>query len=831
MLTPLKHKVNRMLDQQLQIESEMFADAKRRRDADNRKTVSRGAWSDSKLGRVYTQSAATRFTKVLKDTFVSFDPNKSGSNVRAINYLIKSGLEPEVIAHLFTKALYNMMPLVHRKRAKRVTLCIKAADLIHDEMRLRFFNSTPNRKALLKKLFKTFDRRTYPREWRKRTILNYFHAEQLSWSEWSSREKLAIGYALLVWFRDSTGLIDAPRNSQYVDPTPALLEHIEKTMGDRVLDFMLYKPMVVKPIPWSQGNLFRGGYHSNKVRSYPLIKGSKTRDVERMDNMNLTNVIPAVNALQETPWRVNKHILDVLSWTMFTKGGDIAGLPRANAYPLPPEPAGYRVDEEVTKEHNRRCFLVHNDNRELISKRLMVLTTIAVANQFKGYKEIYFPHNLDSRGRAYPLPVFLQPQGPDYTKALLEVAHGQPILNEEAVCWLAIAGANAYGNDKISLQERVNWAQDNDEMIFSIATDPKHDLRWMEASDPFQFLRFCYEWKAFWDTGYGFMSHMVVPVDATCSGLQHYSAMLRDEIGGRSVNLVPGLTRQDIYQDVADKVIEGLMHFAQKPDHPNFQIAQDWIKFGINRKITKRQVMVVPYSGTFSSCMEYTREAVLEKIKEGHPCGWDMNDTADHTQRIVVLAKLIWSSIDEVVVKGKQAMQWLSKAASEYAKWANKHLTGNAYTKSMKWVTPDGFEVIHYRADEKKKRLPTYLDGYVQLSYYEEMDKMSSKDLALAVAPNFVHSLDANLLRASVNKGLAVGITDYAMIHDSFGVHASRMGEFLNQCVKPAFVEMYQEDVLQQFAAKLPEVLELEALPTKGNLVLEHVTQSEFFFS
>jgi predicted MFS family arabinose efflux permease len=32
--------------------------------------------------------------------------------------------------------------------------------------------------------------------WRKRTILNYFHAEQLSWSEWSSREKLAIGYAL-----------------------------------------------------------------------------------------------------------------------------------------------------------------------------------------------------------------------------------------------------------------------------------------------------------------------------------------------------------------------------------------------------------------------------------------------------------------------------------------------------------------------------------------------------------------------------------------------------------------------------------------------------------
>ena len=118
-----------MLDQQFKIESEMFDDACRRRDNDNRKTVSRNAWSESKLGRQYTQQASLKFAKTVADKMASYDPNKSGSNVRAIKYLVESGLKPEVIAYLFTKALYNAMPLVHRKRAKRVTLCIRAADL------------------------------------------------------------------------------------------------------------------------------------------------------------------------------------------------------------------------------------------------------------------------------------------------------------------------------------------------------------------------------------------------------------------------------------------------------------------------------------------------------------------------------------------------------------------------------------------------------------------------------------------------------------------------------------------------------------------------------
>lgn len=811
-----------MLEQQLQIEADTSADALRRLHEDNRKTGKRTSWSESKLGIRYTIQATRKFTveveKVMKPT------NTVGRQVRAWTLLSECGLEPSTVAYLFCKAVYNHLPLVHRKPLKRVTFCMKAAGLIHDEVRIRHFASTKERKNLLKKLFKQFDKRTYPREWRKRTIKHYFHAEQLAWNVWSERERLMIGYALLVLFRDSTGLLEAPKNSAYINPTQSLLDHVQTTMTNRVLDYMIYRPMVVKPIPWTNDNLFRGGYLSNNIRSYPIIKGALPRDIPRFEAMDWSNILPAVNALQETPWRVNRRMLDMLEWSMLHKGGNIAGLPLADDKPLPPAPVGYNEDEAITKAHNQVCFLIHSENREVKSKRLLVLATIAVARQYRSFPEIYFPHNLDTRGRAYPLPVFLQPQGPDYCKALLEFAEGVPINTLNDGAWLAVAGANAYGNDKVSLEERVDWVEENSDMFVEIARDPKHDLRWTDASEPFQFLRFCFEWQEFRKHGLGFVSHMVVPVDATCSGLQNYSMALRDEVGGRAVNLVPGLSRQDIYQDVADKVIECLMEM-------NDDKARDWIRFGIDRKTTKRQVMVVPYAGTFSSCMQYTREAVDEKLKAGHPCPWNTSDQADHTQRIVLLSKLIWEAIDQTVVKGKEAMRWLSDAAREYTKWANANVPGDAYAKRMSWVTPDGFEAVHFRADMSERRVDTFLDGRVNLKYYTDNDKLSASDMALAVAPNWVHSLDATLLRASIIRGLGRGITSYGMVHDSFGVHASRMLQFLQECVKPAFIEMYEDNVLQQFADRLPPDLQISPLPEIGSLDPQGVMDSEFFFS
>jgi DNA-directed RNA polymerase len=815
-----------LADAQVAIENEMLDEAKARQTRDLAKATARGAWAETKVAAPYVKKGTQSFVDTVRD-FMNQDKTKGRRLNRAAELLSKTGLDAETVTFLFIKSLFNNLPKMKGKPMKRVTLSIRMADLIHDEWRIRHFGNQENRRNLLRKLFKDFDKRTYPRHWRLRTIKNYFYAEMMEWTGWTQKEKLHVGYALLVMFRDTTGMVNMT-TSGLVEPSPELLEHLEASLAERVMDYMIYLPMVVPPLPWTEDHLFRGGYlSSQRVRPYAIIKGARRRDIKRMTDMDWSQVLPAVNALQETPWRLNGYMVDLLQWAMLERQGGFAGLPHASPQPLPPEPPEYRTNDDVKRRHNHTCFLIYDANRREVSKRLAVLFTLNIAQRFRTYEVIYFPHNLDTRGRAYPLPAFLNPQGGDYCKALLEFSEGEPIENEEQAGWLAIAGANAYGNDKVSLQERIKWVRDNEDLILSIAEDPMSDLRWADASEPFQFVRFCREWKQFKEVGYGYTSHMVVPVDATCSGLQHYSAMLRDEVGGKSVNLVPGLPRQDIYQDVADKVVEKL--FRDSAAEP--VMAKDWIKFGINRKITKRQVMVVPYAGTFSSCMEYTREAVSDRIKEGYECPWDTTKNEDHSARIVFLSRLIWEAIEEVVVKGKEAMRWLSVTARAYTKHINP-TEGSAHDKRMVWTTPDGFEVIHFRPSMTKTRVETALDGRLMMTMYNETELLDSKDMALAVAPNFVHSLDACHLRMSVVRGLDNGVKSFGMVHDSFGVHASKMPNFLSQCVKPSFIAMYQHDVLEQLHQSMCHAgVMVEPPPSKGSLDLDRVSESEFFFS
>jgi DNA-directed RNA polymerase len=54
------------------------------------------------------------------------------------------------------------------------------------------------------------------------------------------------------------------------------------------------------------------------------------------------------------------------------------------------------------------------------------------------------------------------------------------------------------------------------------------------------------------------VSGLPVAQDGSCNGLQHFSALLRDEIGGKAVNLIPGDVPEDVYQRIADKVLSKL---------------------------------------------------------------------------------------------------------------------------------------------------------------------------------------------------------------------------------------------------------------------------------
>jgi DNA-directed RNA polymerase len=121
-----------------------------------------------------------------------------------------------------------------------------------------------------------------------------------------------------------------------------------------------------------------------------------------------------------------------------------------------------------------------------------------------------------------------------------------------------IHGANLFGYDKAALAERIDWVSERQELIARTAHDPFADRWWTEADKPWSFLSWVMEYGAYLDGGDGFVSTLPVSVDGSCNGLQHFSAMLRDPVGGAAVNLVPSDRPSDIYQRVADVVIEKL---------------------------------------------------------------------------------------------------------------------------------------------------------------------------------------------------------------------------------------------------------------------------------
>ena len=232
--------------------------------------------------------------------------------------------------------------------------------------------------------------------------------------------------------------------------------------------------------------------------------------------------------------------------------------------------------------------------------------------------------------------------------------------NKDSARWLAIHGANQYGEDKCSLDERVEWVKENEKFILEAARDPLNNNFWRSADKPFCFLAFCFEWLGYHENGDKHETHIPVSVDGSCNGLQIFSLLLRDEIGGAATNLVPSEKPQDIYAIVAEKTKEVLEQetsnekFLNKYHMTRKEIAQEWLRIGINRKLTKRSVMVVPYSGTLYACRKYIDEYLRDEVNE-HYFG---DKTLAPTQ---YLARIVWEAINSTVVKAREAMAWLQE--------------------------------------------------------------------------------------------------------------------------------------------------------------------------
>lgn len=105
----------------------------------------------------------------------------------------------------------------------------------------------------------------------------------------------------------------------------------------------------------------------------------------------------------------------------------------------------------------------------------------------------YYPHNLDFRGRAYPMHPHLSHLSSDLCRGILEFAEGKP-LGRSGLKWLKIHLANLYGGgvEKLSYDRRLGFVESHLHDIFDSAERPIDGKRWwIDAEDPFQCLAAC----------------------------------------------------------------------------------------------------------------------------------------------------------------------------------------------------------------------------------------------------------------------------------------------------------------------------------------------------
>jgi DNA-directed RNA polymerase len=112
---------------------------------------------------------------------------------------------------------------------------------------------------------------------------------------------------------------------------------------------------------------------------------------------------------------------------------------------------------------------------------------------------------------------------------------------------------------------------------------------------------------------------------------------------------------------------------------------------------------------------------------------------------------------------------------------------------------------------------------------YQKVDK---KKAASGLCPNFIHSLDSSYLILTVLKCKSEGLNNFWMIHDSFGTTAKHAAT-LARCLREEYVRMFTEhDVINDFRDQmLKSVPEVDEAPKRGNLDINEVIHSKYFFN
>ena len=643
----------------------------------------------------------------IKSTRQRITNGRAGENFKEIHEYLKD-LEPEAAAAIACKVTFDKVFSTKPKANSVSSVTDAIGQAIENECMMRYYEA--NVPGLLHSLKENYWHKsigTHQKVVVIRTLMNRCDVDH--WKTWGRANRIRLGGWLLdcicnasQWFTTEMRQ-EGNKRHNYVVPTPEFIAIKDRVMATAELFSPIAWPMLIEPNDWS--NETQGGYILNEVmKGYDMVRRGNPSCIQGETPINF------LNKIQKVAYTLNPFVVGVAE-TLMAKGRAVGKFIPVVEIPLPPKPVDIAENYDSRKDYRRRAAEVMNLNAQAFQKSCRTRMTMNAVKVFKDKGKFYTPWSFDYRSRIYPIPAFLTPQDTDFGKSLLKF-HESAFVTPDAVHWLAFQVATTYGLDKDTMQDRQIWVDNNQNLIKRVATDPIGNLPdWEGADEPWQFLAACEEYHECVITCNRQHTNLMVATDATCGGLQILSGLARDESTARLVNVVPGDHPMDAYKVIADTA---------RPNVP------ESVQPFMDRKVTKRTVMTIPYNAKPFSNRSYIRDALKEK-------GVDIGK-----EELTETVKAVRDAMDRIVPGPMQVMKWIEK---EVAAAIDRGL------EQIEWVTPSGFVVTQRLMKYKTQRIDLQLLGRCQVKIATgETSKVDKAHHKNATAPNLIHSLDASLL-------------------------------------------------------------------------------------
>jgi DNA-dependent RNA polymerase len=570
-------------------------------------------------------------------------------------------------------------------------------------------------------------------------------------------------------------------------------------------------PMVCPPKPFK--------YTENKISELGgyLLNGEEYLDEIILPNRELSSnskilknneIVDMINKINSVAFKINENVLDFI-------------LINNHKY-------GFFTDTNYVNPLNSKKKLTITEKKLLSSfnsRKHLELNILGLATIFRDVSSIYLPVRIDYRGRLYCTTEYLNYQGIDLSKGLLEFSSGEKVelTDQEAINYLKIFGANCFGNGigKKSFYDRIAWVDNNRVNIENF----ENGILLNQAENKTIFLSFCFEFKKYVEalnnhSSY-FVSNLPIQLDASCNGFQHLTLLVDDLALAKELNLNEASKEdvpKDFYTFIGFKVKNYFVNKLEENRQGKLKLTLEEIEsysklaeLDIFRDLIKKAVMTIPYNASASAIVDYLK---LKFEKKKNPeleskTKLELRDVSNeilHKDYYVYVLKSDKSKNEKVLTFKEIDFKNLRKALNisifvDYPKLTAlaEYLKGianvaNKLEIQIPWYLPSGLEINQqfFKTEVIKIKPFAYTKNVVNLSVLNKT-KFNKNKQKIALMPNLIHSLDAaSLCLVIVNYFKETDNINFYSIHDCFAVPCNKVN-ILTGLLKSAYCIIYSE--------------------------------------